>query len=316
MKEGVEILWLDLVVIGRNEEVNIKALGLSITKIDKLINKKIYVDSASDDKSVCLAKKYFDQVIELDKEEDLSASLGRRVGASFTEKEWILFLDADMEITDEFCEWLSNFKFETSNFGFVGKYKDIDVEQKKIKFRIFKSKNGIARYFGGAVLLNSDALFKVGNWSSNIYANEEIELYSRMTKAGYKIEIIDEIMVNHYTEIPNIKDKLMNLLLIKDRKNLIGASQVFIKSIKEKFFINLFYLQPLPYILFGVYFIFTILFMFSVFGALIWILLSHFLLIIFQKGVKSIVLAYVFQYLLIMGLLFQMVNLAKLKMRI
>lgn len=308
-------MWLDLVVIGRNEEANIKTLGLSINKIDQLINKKIYVDSASVDNSVAISKKYFDKVIELDKEEDLSASLGRKVGASFTEKEWILFLDADMEITTQFCKWLFNFKHETNNFGFVGKYKDIDIEQNKIKFRVFKSKNGLAKYFGGAVLLNSDALFKVGNWSSKIYANEEIELYSRMIKEGFKVEIIDEIMVNHYTDIPNIKDKVINLLLIKNKKNLIGASQVFIKSIKEKYFIYLFSLQPLPYILFCVYFIFFILFMFCNFIAFSWLILSHIFLAISQKGIKSVILAYVFQYLLVMGLLFQIIDLVKFKKR-
>ncbi|MEK3980700.1 glycosyltransferase [Psychrobacillus sp. FSL K6-2836] len=306
-------MWLDLVVIGRNEEVNLNALKLSINKIDKLINKRIYVDSASIDNSVTMAKGFFDFVIELSRNEDLSASLGRKIGASFTEKEWILFLDADMELNDQFTEWLLNFENVTSNFGFVGKYKDIDRERNKNRYRVFKSKNGIARYFGGAVLLRRVALFEVGNWSSNIYANEEIELYSRMTKKGYKVEIIDQVMVNHYTEIPNTKEKIMNLFIIKNKKNFIGTSQVFIKAIKERFFIQLFRLQPLPYLLLIFNFLFLNILIFSHLIALIWLISSHILLIIFQKEIKSVILGYIFLYLLIMGLLIQIVDLAKFK---
>lgn len=309
------MLWLDLVVIGRNEETNIERLATSIKKIEKLFYNKIFVDSASTDDSVKMARKYFEQVIELDKEEDLSAALGRSIGANFTESEWILFLDADMEITDQFCEWLLKFKNETSYFGFVGKYKDIDVGKNKIKYRVFKNKNGIAEYFGGAVILKRNALFKVGNWSANIYANEEIELYCRMKREGFRVQIIEEIMVNHYTEIPNVWEKVKNLLLVKNKKNLMGASQVFIKSIKEKYFINLFYLQPLPYILFAINFIFIILLLFNNLLALCWFILSHILFAVFQKGIKSVILAYVFQYLLVIGLILHMLDLVKLRIK-
>ena len=298
-------MWLDIVVIGKNEEQNLSKLKLSISKLGEIVNKTIYVDAASEDDSVQMAHSFCEVVVVLKKSEGNCASLGRRVGATYTEKDWVLFLDADMEIHEQFCEWLSTFSNKTKNVGFVGKYMDVDVERKKIKYRTFTHRDGIARYFGGAVLLKRDALLQSGNWSNSIYSNEEIELYARMSRLNLKVEIIEEVMVNHYTEILPTKEKVLELFLWK-RKTKMGPSQVFVKSIREGFFRYLLYLQPLPYILFVVNILTLILFsLTSVRVALYWFIITHILVIIINKNLKSIILAYIFQYSIIVGLLLQ-----------
>lgn len=308
-------MWLDIVIIGKNEEENLKRLKASIEKVRKVVNKTIYIDSASSDKSVNTAKVFCDVVIELKEDKNLCASLGRRIGATHAEKDWILFLDADMEITNQFQEWIIAFNQETNNSGFVGKYKDIDESRQKTRYRIFKSKKGIARYFGGAVLLKKEALLKSGNWASIIFSNEEIELYSRMIKKGYKVESLKEVMVNHYTEVSTIQEDLVDIILVKNKKNTVGSSQVLIKSIKEKFFIALFSLQPLPYILFVISLVTIAFAVFNLKIAITWFLLSHFLLIIILRSFKAVVLGYLFQYLLFTGLILQLPGSNKWKMK-
>jgi len=242
-------------------------------------------------------------VIELKEHEGLCASLGRKIGATFAEEDWILFLDADMEITDEFHEWLSTFNKDTRSSGFVGKYKDIDIENNRIKYRVYKNVDGIAKYFGGAVLLKRAALFQSGNWASTIYSNEEIELYSRMIQKGFKVESIEELMVNHYTEIPTVKESLLYLVLMRNKKLSLGPSQVLIKAIKEKYFKNLFSLQPLPYSLFLINVMTVLLIIVSLKIALTWFVVAHVLVVIITRSVKRVCVAYISQYLIIMGLL-------------
>ena len=94
-------------IIGKNEAKNLPNLynSLKALEIEKDI---IYVDSASSDESVSISNKYCNKVIELEYSKQLCAAAGRNIGTKYARYEWVLYLDGDMELEDDFIEFLNN----------------------------------------------------------------------------------------------------------------------------------------------------------------------------------------------------------------
>ena len=74
---------LSIVAIGRNEADHIERLTASIDALKSVCDfpvETIFIDSASSDASVEMARRYFDVVHELMDDPDLCASAGRYIG--------------------------------------------------------------------------------------------------------------------------------------------------------------------------------------------------------------------------------------------
>src|SRR5262245_7123776 len=98
---------LSVVIIGRNEETYITdCLRSALTAVDRAGGAEVvYVDSASTDRTVELARALGIRVISLRPHWELSPSAGRYVGFHHTSGELIMFVDGDTALDPD---WLRN----------------------------------------------------------------------------------------------------------------------------------------------------------------------------------------------------------------
>lgn len=194
---------LSIIVIGRNEREHLQRLVSSFQFLKEKSNnvQTIFVDSASKDGTYEHAIELFDECYRLEESDYLCASAGRAVGTEKATQEWLLYLDADMEVCPEFFCEVDLITKSNGNIGYIGKYINI-FEDNHTQITRFKSSkgNGIARRIGGAVLLRRENVLRAGNWNPSLFSHEEDELYSRLKIGNNSIQFIDIPMVKHYTE--------------------------------------------------------------------------------------------------------------------
>jgi glycosyltransferase involved in cell wall biosynthesis len=197
---------LSIVAIGRNEEQNIPALIRSINRLRRRTAsdvEAIYVDSASSDRSVQLASEGFDLIAELAANGGrLCAAAGRRVGAEYASGRWIFFVDADMEICEDFAQEIEDLlSCAGDTVALVGSYVHVfpDGETQR-QLWIPRVRDGFRRAFGGAVVIRKEALLSVGNWDASICSHEELQLCLRLIAAGGTVRAVGRDMVIHRTE--------------------------------------------------------------------------------------------------------------------
>lgn len=200
---------ISIVVIGRNESKNlpllIKSLG-ALKKIKDVDSEFIYVDSASSDDSVDKAKLFFDKVLVLESSPNLCAAAGRNIGTINASKKWVLYLDGDMELCEEFAKNIhSLIDPNIENIGYLGRYEHI-YHDGTIRLNGYGPKNNYkyqntvyVRHFGGAVLLPRSKVLKAGNYNPGVFSNEEIDLHTRLRGIGCRVRFVDISMIRHNT---------------------------------------------------------------------------------------------------------------------
>ncbi|MDP6616585.1 MAG: glycosyltransferase [Gammaproteobacteria bacterium] len=209
---------LSVVAIGRNESLNIPRLAESIQALADTCDfpvESIYIDSASTDNSVALARERFDKVRVLESSEHLCASAGRFAGTLEARYPWILYLDADMEICSEFFPVVSQIEdLEPYFVGLIGLYiHRLDNGASTIQSFTRLVNRGVgATQFGGAVILNRDAVIRAGNWDPSIYGKEEMELYVRLGDGEQVVKFVTLPMIYHYSEYYSRVELVLRLL--------------------------------------------------------------------------------------------------------
>jgi glycosyltransferase involved in cell wall biosynthesis len=175
----------------------------------------LYVDSASDDDGVALAEKSFDRVIELEANDQLCASAGRYVGTIEARYPWIFYIDADMEICEEFFSIIAQLEqFPEESMGCVGIYVH-RFDNNTSAFQGFAGgvvKSNWAAYFGGAVILRRQTVLNAGNWNPSVFGKEEMELYARLGDGRRTVQYFGVPMINHYSEYFTRLELLMRLV--------------------------------------------------------------------------------------------------------
>lgn len=96
---------ISFIIIGRNIETTInkclKSVLLFIQNNSIADFQIIYVDSNSTDDSIIKAAEFKDILI-IKITGDINAAVGRNVGAMYANKEYLFFIDGDMEISSDF----------------------------------------------------------------------------------------------------------------------------------------------------------------------------------------------------------------------
>jgi cellulose synthase/poly-beta-1,6-N-acetylglucosamine synthase-like glycosyltransferase len=164
----------------------------------------------------------------------LCASLGRQVGAERSKGEHIMFLDGDMELTEEFLSpALSVLADRPDVAGVVGQVFEEDFSSrggKRDRSRI--SLEGTAPRFGGAGLFRREFLLRAGGYDPYIFNREENELYSRIRKAGWIVWQLPVPMAVHHDPPATATEKLLREI-IPARRRPLGRSQAFLRAMKK-----------------------------------------------------------------------------------
>lgn len=232
MKETNHRKYLSIIIITKNEAGNVRRCLDSVLQAVKNHNhcEILLVDSASTDKTIDIAKQYPILIFQLRHTWKQTPAAGRYIGFKHAKGKYIMFLDGDMTLHDN---WLDHafpfFDMDNKIACVVGRREDLYLNAGKIigrkeDYTAIGNKVQVNNVvIGGAAIYRASVLRQVGSFNPYLYAHEEAELCYRIYKAGYKIVAIPHDMIKHYTcGMETIEDLFKRFR----NKYLLGSGQV------------------------------------------------------------------------------------------
>jgi glycosyltransferase involved in cell wall biosynthesis len=204
-------IFLSVVIIAKNEEERIKKCLDSIMKLKQKYNTQIiFVDSASTDNTIMIADRYPIEIYQLNKSKYLNPSAGRYIGTSKAKGEYILFIDGDSILIEEFVDKALQI-LKDPKIAVVGGKRLFRKKGESLKI-IEKSTGKIKEYktIGGTGLYKKTIIEKSGTFNPYMCGQEERELCFRIRNLGYKIvkiEIPMEVHINKEMSIEEASEK-------------------------------------------------------------------------------------------------------------
>lgn len=217
---GGFMVTLSVIIITRNEEKNIEKSILSVIraifKASKIISSYeiILVDSNSSDRTVEIASGFAITIFQID-EQYKGPSAGRYIGYKNAKGDYILFLDGDQSIYEDFLLRAIRHMMKKYNLAGVQGYFSYDLPKKQGYFsydtraRDFKRNiagtesiqyESVNWFKNGTVIYKKSVLDKVGPFNPWIKGEEERELSFRITQDNFDIQILN-IPMAHVLEM-------------------------------------------------------------------------------------------------------------------
>lgn len=184
---------LSVVVITKNEEKRIRTCLKSIfTACDGTIPFEIIlVDSNSTDRTIDIAADYPIDIYTIRHDEIASPAAGRYVGAHFSRGNYLLFIDGDMEIREDWVDTGIDILRDCPAIGGVSGFID-DHDQHSIGERI-----RAVKVFNGHGLFTATAYQEADGFDPSILGSEDYELCYRITESGYSLIKLPKVTVQH-----------------------------------------------------------------------------------------------------------------------
>jgi GT2 family glycosyltransferase len=195
------------VVIGRNEGERLRHCLQSLLPECPWV---VYVDSASTDHSVTLARELGVDVVELDGSRPLNASRARQEGfarllSHYPKLEYVFFLDGDCEVVAGWLALAVATLAARHDAGVVCGRRRERRPERSIFNRLcdieWDTPIGEALACGGDAVMRVSAYREAGGFDPTVPAGEEPELCHRMRRAGWKILRIEGDMTWHDANI-------------------------------------------------------------------------------------------------------------------
>lgn len=166
------------------------------TKLKRKYNVELIIsDGGSTDKTIIIAKKYADLLIENKTGEKQNISIGRNIGAKYAKGNILIFLNADTIIPD-IDGFFFNIKEEFLNNEVIAITFPVYIypSEENIKDKIFHtflniyffSLNvlGIGMGRGECQVVRKEKFFELGGYNEKISAGEDFDLYRRLRRLG------------------------------------------------------------------------------------------------------------------------------------
>lgn len=166
-------------------------------------HKIIVADSLSTDNTQQLASAKGVTVVSLTEPGDRCCGVGHQLGYLYSEGEYLLLMDGDMELEKGFIDKAIAFLVEHPEYAGVAGTVEMDdaanYEFKSRKQRLHKIYPlGDCDHLGGGGLYRRSAIEKIGYLTNrNLHAYEEAELGMRLLDAGYKLHRLDTPYFSH-----------------------------------------------------------------------------------------------------------------------
>ncbi len=200
---------LSIIIPTLEEEKILEKMLISLKELNKIDYEVIVSDGHSKDKTVEIAKKYANKVIEHDGLTRQTIAAGRNAGANIAQGDFLVFLDADVfipEINTFFTKAISKFEKEKRLVALVPYLKTLPEYEKWSDYISLIILNSIY-YFMNNILQKGSAggefqMFrretfeKIGGYNKNMVVCEDIEMLMRMSKIG-KTRLDTSLIVMH-----------------------------------------------------------------------------------------------------------------------
>lgn len=195
---------IGIVVIGRNEGNRLRRCLMSVIRHTAAV---VYVDSASTDDSVSLARSLGVEVVELDMSLPFCAARARNEGfqaliSRFPQVSFVQFVDGDCEL---FPDWLSLARDallgRTALAAVAGRIRErfptASIYNRLAEFEWNIQGYGDISSVGGIFMIRRAAFEAAGGFDPTIPAGEEPELCHRLRFAGWVISRMNVDMAWH-----------------------------------------------------------------------------------------------------------------------
>lgn len=166
-------------------------------------HKIIVADSLSTDNTQQLATDKGVTVVSLTQPADRCCGVGHQLGYLYSEGEYILLIDGDMELEPGFIDNAVEFLKQNPQYAGVAGTVEMD-EADNYEFKSRKQRIndiyplGDCDHLGGGGLYRRSAIDDIGYLSNrNLHAYEEAELGIRLLDAGYKLHRLDVPYFRH-----------------------------------------------------------------------------------------------------------------------
>jgi len=193
---------VSVIIPTKNEERNIERCLQSIKNQTFKEYEIIVVDNNSNDKTKKIAKKYAQLVFNKGPER----SSQRNYGANHSKGVYVLFIDADMELTPRVLEECVTKANRTKKFGGIiipeipiGKnyWERVKAFERSLYNKYGDATTDAARFFP------KDVFLKVGGFDLTITGPEDWDLTDSILKAGYALERV-KAEIFHYEYITSL----------------------------------------------------------------------------------------------------------------
>lgn len=216
--------FVSVIIVNWNGKENLKECLNSLFRITYSPFEVIVVDNASSDGSVGMLKKEFPRVMIVEAEKNLGFAQGNNLGYEKSTGEYILLLNNDCIVTNNFLDELASFLKANKNVGIVqptiffhrpktifhnkinsiGSFflsngflyhqdygKNFNKQKYDKPFEIFSA-------YGACFFVKREVIEKVGLFDSDFFAYfEETDLCHRAWLAGYKVMTYPSVHVFH-----------------------------------------------------------------------------------------------------------------------
>lgn len=191
-----------VVAIGRNEGDRLRRCLASVAQTPHCV----YVDSASSDDSVVMARSMGVAVVELGTPPALSAARGRNAGLAHLldavpDLRYIQFVDGDCEVQPGWMDSAVAALEADSGLGIVfgrrrERYPDASIYNALCDDE-WNVPVGEAQACGGDIMARVEAIRAVGGYDAGMIAGEDPDLAYRIRKAGWRLRRLDAEMTLH-----------------------------------------------------------------------------------------------------------------------
>ncbi len=217
---------MSIIIITRNEEYSIVKCLSAVNKLNMHNCEIIVVDSDSTDNTIDVVRSFISQgmsikLIQVKKR--YNAAIGRNVGYKNSHKEYILFLDGDVEIEAAFVDKAIGYLKTKTEIGAVyGDLREIQYSEghstiiKEIESRLHITKERYAYQGPGIFMTTREALNKTGLFNESYDRSEDTEFYIRMSKK-FNVVAIPVIMGTHHT-VPYSNFQRFNKMIFRYEK--------------------------------------------------------------------------------------------------
>ena len=199
---------ISIVIPTRNEEKIIETTLSGLKKLT-LPHEIIIIDGKSTDKTIEIAKKYADKIVDQNQSKPKTIAEGRNEGAAVASGDYIVFFDADCSIVDPndfFQKALAYFETHPKTVALAARLKVLPEMSTLMDKIVFASVNVTYAFFNNILhigaastefmMVKKEAFHKVGGFKATLIAAEDINFFYAISRIGHT-HLLRSLIVFH-----------------------------------------------------------------------------------------------------------------------